>query len=423
MTDPKKISDLKPAPYNPRSMDPESRAALERSIREFGDLSGIVFNFETGNLITGHQRRSIMEKLSPDSEVMWEEEDVGKGGEREGSMVIEGHVFSVRGVRWPREKEELANLIANSPYLTGEFTSEADRILADIIESESMPLHDLRLEELQKDLQLIQDDPLILEDDLEELEQLPDPPEPISKPGELWILGDHRILCADARDKSAVHRLLQENRIQLIVTDPPYGVEYEGGLNKKKRKKIAGDQDASLYSKFLQAAEAFLEKNAALYMWFAGREGYWIYKAALENGWNIRSMIIWNKLNAHYGSFMAQYLQKHEPCLYCYRGTPKFVGATNEVTVWDLEQPHRNELHPAQKPFQLMFRPMRNHKAKNIYDPFVGSGTSIVAAEKLKRRCFAMDIDPLNVDICIRRWEEYTKRKAELCKCINDPIT
>jgi DNA modification methylase len=140
-----------------------------------------------------------------------------------------------------------------------------------------------------------------------------------------------------------------------------------------------------------------------MYVWFAASVGKPVYDAVDSIGYEVRAMIIWNKLDAHYGAFMAQYMQKHEPCLYIVNGNSNFIGASNEVTVWDLKQPAKNELHPTQKPVELALRAIGNHDAPIVIDFCAGSGTALVACQNLSRVCRAVEIAPNYCAVILER--------------------
>lgn len=251
----------------------------------------------------------------------------------------------------------------------------------------------------------------------EEKDTVPDPPPaPITKPGDIWILGDHRLMCGDAEKPADLERLMGSARADLVFTDPPYGVDYAGGSgNKKKREKLQGDTAGS-YAQWLQHWPLYATKKTAFYIWYASSEGRQVYDAVEDAGLQVRAMIVWHKLKAHYGAFMAQYMQKHEPCLYCHIGSPKWYGPTNEVTVWEYDQPARNELHPTQKPVSLAERAIDNSSRPGdlVVDLFLGSGTTMVAAEERNRRCYAMELSPAYVDVSVQRWMDLTGQEARL---------
>lgn len=236
-------------------------------------------------------------------------------------------------------------------------------------------------------------------------------PEPVSKRGDIWTLGTHRLMCGDSTDGGDVALCLGGAKPFLMVTDPPYGVEYDGGAsNDKKRETLAGDGDANLYNLALAHAPCHVA-----YAWFAGSKAGPVYAAFASNGYVPRAMIVWNKLKPHYGAASADYKQRHEPCVYAVRKPPsRFIGDTTEPTVWDIEQPRVNEHHPTQKPIECMARPIRNHDAAEVYEPFSGSGTTIIACEQLGRRCYAIEIEPRYVDVAVRRWQKLTSKDATL---------
>ena len=232
---------------------------------------------------------------------------------------------------------------------------------------------------------------------------VPEVPEPVSKTGDLWLCGDHRLLCGDCTKAKDVRRAMDGAVPQLMVTDPPYGVEYEGGeANAKKRAKLAGDDGDGVVAPALRLASEHIPQGA-WYVWHADRRAIGTYEAIAEGGYEVRSLIVWNKLKAHYGSPAAHYCQRHEPCLYAVRGSAGWVGPSNEVSVWDIEQPNRNEHHSTQKPLECMSRPIRNHESEFVYDPFLGSGTTMVACENLGRKCRGIEIHPPYCAVTLER--------------------
>ena len=242
-----------------------------------------------------------------------------------------------------------------------------------------------------------------------EEDEVPEPPKkPVTKPGDVWTLGKHRVVCGDA----LIHAV--PGKPQLMVTDPPYGVEYKGGSgNQRKRQGLQGDDAPSLYTGVMGRAAQFLAPDAAVYVWFAGRHADVAVGAVRGSGFDVRSVLIWNKQNPHYGGFTAHYLQKHELCVYGVRRNVEWVGPTNEVSVWDIQQPRVNEHHPTQKPVECMARPISNHHAAVVCDPFLGSGTTLIACEQLDRVCYGIEIEPRYVDVTVERWQNLTGKKAK----------
>ena len=229
--------------------------------------------------------------------------------------------------------------------------------------------------------------------------------------GQLWQLGDHRLICGDCTDADVVARVMDGEKADMVFTDPPYGVDYDGGLNEKKRTKIVGDKTGDLYLPALKSLKSICKEGAPMYIWFADRDIKPVYDAVDAIGYTVRAMIVWNKLKAHYGDFMAQYMQKHEPCLYIVDGNASWTGPTNEVTVWDVDQPSVNEFHPTQKPLELAARAIRNHDAPIVADWFCGSGTTIIACEQLGRKCRAAEISPAYTAVALERYFQSTGRE------------
>jgi DNA modification methylase len=229
--------------------------------------------------------------------------------------------------------------------------------------------------------------------------------------GDLWIIGGvHRLIVGDCTDPAVVERLMGGERAEMVFTDPPYGVDYEGGRNPESntlREKLAGDTSGATYYECMSITSTHCLDSAPWYIWFAGSIGKPVYDAVDMCGYTVRAMIVWNKLNPHYGNFMAQYMQRHEPCLYCVKSTPPWHGPTNEVTVWDVKQPTINEFHPTQKPIELPERAIRNSSKRGalVCDWFLGSGTTLIAAHRTGRRCYGVEISPKYADVILRRAE------------------
>jgi len=251
-------------------------------------------------------------------------------------------------------------------------------------------------------------------------DEVPEPPaEPITKLGDLWILGEHRVLCGDSTKREDVARVMGGDFAQLVVTDPPYGVDYQGGVF-SKRDKLDGDETADLYGPILKLAYEFSDAKAAVYLWHSDGKAVDVF-AALDAAKYVRRItIIWNKNIAQFGALSAQYKQKHEPCHYLFKKgqSPRWFGPTNETTVWDIDRNQTNEHHPTEKPIGIMARPIQNSSeaADIILDLFLGSGTTLIAAEQLGRKCYGMEISPAYCDVIVQRWENLTGKKAVLEK-------
>lgn len=250
--------------------------------------------------------------------------------------------------------------------------------------------------------------PTIVEDEVPEVEATT-----ITTPGTLWILGEHRLLCGDSTNADDVSRVMNGQTSRLMVTDPPYGVHYEGGqTNEKKREKIQGDDNLDVMVSALRMA-VHAVPSGAWYIWHAGEKAISLHRTIENLGYEIRALIVWNKLKPHYGAPRAHYCKKHEPCLYVVKDAAGFVGPSNECTVWDIEQPRINELHPTQKPIECMARAIRNHDAPIVYDGFLGSGTTLIAAQQLGRQCFGLELSSAYCDVIVRRWQKMTGEVAK----------
>jgi site-specific DNA-methyltransferase (adenine-specific) len=212
-------------------------------------------------------------------------------------------------------------------------------------------------------------------------------------------------MCGDATDRDQVAELMGGVLADMVFTDPPYGVGYDGGTT--VRPKLIGDDSTDLYAPACQMAAIASVPEAPLYLWHAGVLCADASLAVTAAGWEIRTVIIWNKNLAQFGALTAQYKQKHESCFYAFKRGQRvnWDGPNNEVTVWDCERAASNAYHPTQKPVALAERAMSNHAASTVLDLFAGSGSTLIAAERMRRRCFAMEIDPVYVDVIRDRYE------------------
>ena len=253
-------------------------------------------------------------------------------------------------------------------------------------------------------------------------DEAPEPPaEPITKAGDLWILGEHRVMCGDSTKTEDVERLMGGVKAEMMFTDPPYGVNYEGGhfhsgdvKIKRKREKLTDDDTTAIYPAFLPVALSVVD--GPCYMWFADSKARDVYNAVYDNRCEVHALIIWHKTNATYAAMNAQYKQRHEPCLYFkpQGSTLRWCGETTEATVWNQDRDGINEFHPTQKPIALAAKALKNHEAATVLDMFCGSGSTLIAAEQLNRKCYGMEISPAYCDVIVNRWEKLTGKKAVL---------
>ena len=384
------IASLMLDPANVRAHDARNLEAIKASLARFGQQTPIVVNAK-GIVVAGNARMMAAKMLN------WSSVEIVRT-DLEGAEAIAYAIADNRTAElaeWDEgalaqqlaalqiEDEELANIAG--------FTDS---------EIEAMILDGKEIEE----------------------DEVPEPPiDPITKTGDLWILGTHRVLCGDSTNAEDVGRLMAGAKAQMMFTDPPYGVNYEGGHFHsgdvsivRKREKLESDSTADIYSAFLPVASRFVD--GACYVWFAGSKSLEVYSALKENNYEIHSLLIWNKTNATYGAMNSQYKQRHEPFIYCKPkgSTLRWCGATTEATVWDEARDGINEFHPTQKPVTLATKAIRNHEAESVLDLFLGSGSTLIAAEQLGRKCYGMEISPAYCDIIVKRWETFTGRVATL---------
>ncbi len=242
------------------------------------------------------------------------------------------------------------------------------------------------------------------------------PVDPVTKPGDLWLLGKHRLLCGDSTSAADVARLLDGAVPTLMVTDPPYGVEYDpewrmdAGLtgNTARMGKVMNDDRAD----WTEAWKLF--PGDVAYVYHAGVFASTVQQSLERAGFAIRAQIIWAK--DRLALSRGDYHWQHEPCWYAVRegGKGHRTDDRTQTTLWSI--PARDDAghgHGTQKPVECMERPVRNHLADTVYEPFAGSGTTVIACERTGRACIAMELDPGYCDVVVRRWEEFTGRKAE----------
>jgi DNA modification methylase len=248
-------------------------------------------------------------------------------------------------------------------------------------------------------------------------DDVPDvPTQAVTALGDTWLLGRHRVRCGDSTSTTDVDALMQGKRAEMCFTDPPYGVDYDGGAF-TVREKLKNDASNNIYDAVLPLLISTCSDSAAFYIWHAA--GYAdVADKVGKNGLKIRSQIIWNKNIAQFGALSAQYKQKHEPCFYCHKKghAPNWYGPTNEVTVWEQDRERKNEFHPTQKPVALAERAIGNSSKPGdiVIDLFLGSGSTLIAAEKTGRTCYGMELNPAYVDVIIRRWQNATGQEATL---------
>jgi DNA modification methylase len=243
----------------------------------------------------------------------------------------------------------------------------------------------------------------------------PLPVDPVSVLGDVWVLGAHRIVCGDSTDSLVVDKVLAGVKPHLMVTDPPYGVEYDpkwrakAGINKSKTKmgEVLNDNVAD----WREAWARF--PGAVAYVWHAGRYASTVQASLEAAGFEIRSQIIWAK--DRFALSRGHYHWQHEPCWYAARGTAQWCGDRSQSTLWSIRARDDSGIgHGTQKPVECMRRPIENNSSvgQAVYEPFCGSGTTIIAAEMTGRVCHAIELNPAYVDVSLKRWQDFTGKLA-----------
>ena len=249
---------------------------------------------------------------------------------------------------------------------------------------------------------------------------VPDVPEiPITKLGDIYILGNHRLMCGDSTSIDAVEKLMDGQKADMVFTDPPYGVSYTGGLQNSKNglkgdaREMIKNDDIDLYEEAVTIASMYC--NGAVFMFYADTVPFGLYRGVENVGGEVVALLIWKKKGG-YGALGASYKPNHEPCLLWKPKGAKlnFIGATNENRIWEEDKEGVNKLHPTQKPVVIPKRAIGNHKAEIVLDMFGGSGSTLIACEELGRKARLMELDPKYCDVIVKRWEDFTGKKAVL---------
>ena len=385
------VSEINPAKYNPRKdLKPGDPAyeKLKRSMTEFGYVEPIIWNEETGNIVGGHQRYKILLEA----------------GHTEVECVV---------VKLSADKEKALNLALNK--VTGDWEIEA---LADLLHElneqdfdlsltgfDAAEIEDLFSQVHDKD---VTDDDFDLDKALEE--------EPVSKPGDIWLLGRHRLICGDSTKAETYEKLMEGKKANLVLTDPPYGVAYEGSQGTIKNDNL---QDEEFY-KFLLSAftnmESIMANDASIYVFHADTKGLIFRRAFVDAGFYLSGVCQWVKQSLVLGR--SPYQWKNEPCLFGWKkgGKHKWYAGRSETTIWEFDKPSKNKLHSTMKPVPLMAYPIKNSTAVNaiVVDPFSGSASTMIACEQTDRICFAIEIEERFVDVGVKRFIDHVGSDKEV---------
>lgn len=437
-TEKRKLKELVAADYNPRkALTPEDSEyqKIKRSIEEFGYVDPIIIN-EDGTIIGGHQRCTVLKDL----------------GYEEADVVV---------VSLDKQREKALNIALNK--ITGEWD---ELKLKDLLLDLDLGDYDISLTGFeQEDLAELVDnlavEPEAMDDDFDGEAVLEDIVEPKTKLGDVWKLGRHRLMCGDSTSQEDVATLMKGEMADLIITDPPYNVNYgdkadmldtylQKGHRNNSRIKNDNMDNESFYSFMLQiyqSAYEFMREGAAIYVFHAESTGHIFRQAFLDAGLKLAQCLIWEKNAFVLGR--QDYQWRHEPCLYGWKegAAHYFINDRTQDTVIleddvDFEsmkkadliayiedihrkykdqtsviyenKPTRNDIHPTMKPVTLIGRLMSNSSKSgwNVLDLFGGSGSTLMAAEQLGRTAFLMELDEKFCDVIVKRWEEYTGQSA-----------
>lgn len=384
-------SELVPDERNARTHSDVQVAQLVRSIREFGFTNPILID-EGGGIIAGHGRRQAA--ISSGLETVPTITLRGLSPEQRRALVIADNQIAL-GAGWDLEL----------------LTSEIRALQEAEFDTSLLGFSDDQLQALLAPA----GNPGLTDPD--ETPGVPD--QPVSVLGDVWVMGKHRLMCGDSLSIGAVRTLMGGVEADVLITDPPYNVAYEGGTKDKLKIKndSMGDEE---FRQFLRdafvAADTVLKPGAVFYIWHADLEGYNFRGACRDAGWQVRQCLIWEKDSLVMGR--QDYHWKHEPCLYGWKDGASHLWAADrkQTTVLNFERPKRNDAHPTMKPVALIeYQLLNNTKGGDVVlDLFGGSGTTMIAAEMNGRVARLMELDPKYVDVIVLRWQAFTGLHAHL---------
>lgn len=385
-----KISDLQGWDRNPREITDEAMVGLTHSLQDFGLVQPIVWNKRTKRVVGGHQRLIVLKK---------------HGIEEVGVVVVD----------LTPEREKILNVTLNNPEIAGTFSDDIGDILKEIEVDDVNLFDELKLDSLLREL--IEDNEekkKVVEDDI------PEPPkEPKTKAGDLWLLGEHRLLCGDSTKRDDVERVMDGEKIGILFADPPYGMRLDADFSKMnsklkmiKYKSVKGGK----YENVIGDHDDF-DARPVIEACFDPGEQFWFgadyYSSSLKNTEHEGAWLVWDKrldesADKMFGSCFELCWSKKK----CKRDILRIKWAG----IFGMEKEDcRKRQHPNQKPVLLIFEIVRRVEGI-IYDPFLGSGTTLIAAEQFNRKCYGIEISPAYCDVIVERWEKFTGKKAKLQK-------
>ena len=398
------VDDLEPLQGELKKLTDENFNKLRQSILEKGFklVLHVWKNAGVNYLIDGHQRAHVLKQIK-----------------KQGIDVPKIPCAIIEAENYSQAKETV--LLAVSQY--GKIDKDG---FEEFISGEDFNLDDFDFPDFdfEMDIESESKDGLIDDDATPETEQNE---YNVSK-GDVWILGEHRIMCGDSTNKAEVNKLMGGNKADMVLTDPPYnvGVNDESAESLKARNrrsdgltiqndKMSEDDFLEFLSKVFKTTELVMEEGASIYVFYADSMTIPFMSTFMGAGFHFAQNVIWNKQN--FVMTRKDYHYKHEPCLYGWKkgAAHNWFTDRKQSSVWDFDRPFRNELHPTMKPIELLLYPIKNSsKEKDIvYEPFCGSGSTLIACEKTGRRCYGMELDEHYCSVTIKRWEDFTGEKAK----------
>lgn len=374
------INDLIPYIRNARTHSESQIAQIAASIKEFGFLSPILIA-EDNTILAGHGRLAAARKL----------------GLKQVPCVKESHLT---------ETQRRAYIIAdNKLSLNAGWDEDILAIELSELQGADFDLDLLGFDESEL-ASIFEDDKEVEDDDFDVEEELNKPC--FSKSGDIWTLGRHRLICGDSTKEETYKSLMEDKKVNLVVTDPPYNVNYEGSAGKIKNDNMNTDKFYNFLLDAFSNMEKVMADDASIYVFHADTEGLNFRKAFNDAGFYLSGCCIWKKPSLVLGR--SPYQWQHEPCLYGWKrkGKHQWYSGRKETTIWEFEKPKKNADHPTMKPIALLAYPISNSSMSNtlILDPFGGSGSTLIACEQTDRSCYTIELDEKFCDVIVKRYIE-----------------
>ncbi|MDD4370413.1 MAG: site-specific DNA-methyltransferase [Anaerostipes sp.] len=375
------VSKLVPYVNNARTHNAQQITKLRSSLREFGFINPVIIDREY-NVIAGHGR-ILAAKEEGIEEVPCVFVDYLTPAQKKAYILADNRMAMDAG--WDEEllRVEIEALQAESFYVG--LTGFDEKDIAELFAGEDGDAQD---------------------DDFDVDEELQKPP--VSKNGDVWLLGNHRLICGDSTKEETYAVLMDGKKANLVVTDPPYNVNYEGSAGKIQNDNMENDKFYQfLFDAFLNMEKAMAD-DASIYVFHADTEGLNFRKAFSDAGFYLSGTCIWKKQSLVLGR--SPYQWQHEPCLYGWKkkGKHQWYSDRKQTTIWEFDKPKKNGDHPTMKPIPLIAYPIKNSSMSNciILDPFGGSGSTLIACEQLGRICHTIELDEKYCDVIVKRYIE-----------------